>query len=253
MNGHVPTFRVVLTARLSADDSGFNIVEGDEYDAADRAHLERWVDGWADDPVWEELAADARSRQFIHENLIWYALQTRRIAESVRGGDDRLLRENQKRHAELLELAIKAKDLARYFEEAQKYSGIANFWHRFLQLPLLPEQDRVSRWERSDLRVQQLRQIHEQEAELLLRLAGRAPKPTTKIRREANKRHITAFIHLMTDHIKSMCYQQHNDAVAILADIAFPGHDIDAETVRKTLQPSRRVDRALRALNRRKT
>jgi hypothetical protein len=247
------TLKSVLTARLMSDDSEYNIFEGYGQAAGDQAHLKRWVDGWADNPVWEKIEADARNPGSVYSDLVWNAIQARRIAESVKGGNDPIRRERQKQREELLDLAGKANEMALYFQEAEKYPGVANFWFRFLTLPVTPEQEAVPRVESSILRVQQLRQLHEQEAQLFLRLAGKEPKATTKIRREKRTLLITAFIYLMTDYIHALCFHRHNEAVAILGNIAFPGYDLDAEAVRKTLQPSRRADRAIRALNRPKT
>jgi hypothetical protein len=106
---------------------------GDKLDAADRAYLRRWADYYADDPIWEEIVADARAygqlpHLSMHSELILYALRVRRFAESVRLGEDPDLRERQKRRAELLALAVKADDLARHYQEAEKYSGIAMFY-----------------------------------------------------------------------------------------------------------------------------
>lgn len=93
----------------------------------------------------------------------------------MRLGYDPILRERQEQRAELLALADKADDLARYFQEAAKYSGIANFFSRLLVLPVMPEQEAVQRIEPSSLRVQQLRELHEREAGQAVRLVVFAP------------------------------------------------------------------------------
>src|SRR5208282_4150103 len=128
--------------------------------------------------------------------IIWYALDARRIAEGVEGGNDPLLQDKQKRRVELLALADKADDLARFYQEEEKYSGIADFFQRFMALPVMPEQEAVPRVEPPFLRMQ-----HEREAKLLRQLAGREPKPTTFISREKGKRAVTAFIHLMANYM----------------------------------------------------
>jgi hypothetical protein len=229
--------------------------EGDKLDAADTRYLRRWATNCADDPIWEEIAADVRNygrwpHHSIYSMVISYALLARRLAESVKAGDDPLLREKQKQRAELLALAGKADDLARYFQEVEKYSGIAMFFQRFLVLPVQPEQEAVPRIEPPFLRVQQLRQVHEQEAKLLRQRASREPKPTTFISRKRGKRHITSFIHLMTNYMDEMCGKQHRHAVAILASMAFNSF-VDDEDVRKTLLPSTREARRrkVRAFN----
>jgi hypothetical protein len=233
--------------------------EGDKLDAADRAYLRRWVDNCAHDPIWEKIVADARAHglwpsKTIHSTVIWYALEARRIAEGVKSGDDSILRERQKQRDELLALAEKADDLARYFQETEKYSGIAMFFQRFLVLPVQPEQEAVPRVEPPFLRVQQLRELHQREAQLLRQRAGRVPKPTTFISREQSKRHVTAFIHLMTNYMDEICGKQHRRAVALLASMAFKD-EVDDEDVRKTMNPSTRKGRRskIRALNTKKS
>jgi hypothetical protein len=104
--------------------------KGDKLSAADCAYLSRWAEDSADDPIWEKILADARDydqlpRQSMHSQFIEYALRVRRMAVSMKSGDDPYLRESQERRAKLLSLAEKADDLARYFQEAEKYSGIA--------------------------------------------------------------------------------------------------------------------------------
>jgi hypothetical protein len=178
----------------------------------------------------------------MHSTLIWYALQARRIAESVKHGDDPIMREEEKKRAQLLALAEKADDLARYYQEAEKYSGIAMLIQRFLVLPVLPEQEAVPRFEPPFLRVQQLRELHEREAKFLRQQAGRAPKPITFISRTKRKRRITAFIHLMTDYMDDFCGNQHRRAVAMLASMAFNSL-VDNEDVRKALLPSTKESR----------
>jgi hypothetical protein len=228
---------------------------GEKLDAADRPFLRRWADDYADDPIWEEILADARAygqlpHQSLHSQLIEYVLRVRGLAEGMRSGDDPILRERQKHRAKLLALAEKAHDLARYYQEAEKYSGIAEFYQRFPVLPVLPEQEAVRHDKPQVLQVQQLRELHEREAELLLQRAGREPQSMIHISRQdrgkgsKGLRQVRAFIEMMTYFMEhEICGKQHRHAVARLTDIAFPGHDWDAEYVRKVLQYSSRVGR----------
>jgi hypothetical protein len=247
-----PKLKSVLVAVLRSDK-----LEDERLDAADRAFLTRWADNCADDPIWETVVGDARAKGLfphdsLHSTMIWYAFQARRFAESVKAGEDPILREEQKRRAELLELAQKADDLARYYKESEKYSGIAMFFQQHLALPVLPEQEAVPRFEPPFLRVRQLRQLHEREAQLLRQSAGPAPKPTTFISRERSKRRITAFIHLMTDYMDEFCGKHHRRAVAMLASMAF-NCLVDNEDVRKALgQSTREGRRHIRALKTKK-
>src|SRR5262245_16293325 len=65
----------------------------------DRENLDRWLaDGNAADPIWRKIAVDARARGIwpahaIERTIIFYALEARRIAEAVGGGDDPWLHE----------------------------------------------------------------------------------------------------------------------------------------------------------------
>jgi hypothetical protein len=211
----------------------------DRLDAADRAFLSRWVEDCANDPIWEEIVADAREydaepHNAIHSTLIVRALQARRYAERVRAGYDPILRERQKERARLLELAEKSDDLARYYQEIEKYSGIAGFFQRFLEWSVQPEHEAVPRTESPSLRVQQLRGLHEREAQLLRQRAKREPKPTTFISRKKRKRHIMAFIHMMSVAIDETCGKQHRHAVAILTNVAF-NSSVGTQDVRKAL------------------
>jgi hypothetical protein len=221
--------------------------EGDKLNAADCAFLRRWANNCADDPIWEQIVVDARAKGLWPDNseqsvLIWYALQARCLSESVKAGRDPTLRERQQQRTELLELAEKSEDLARYYQGTERYSGIAMYFQQFLLLPVLPEQAAVPRYEPPFLRVQQLRQLHERKAQLLRQLAGRVPEPITFISREKGKRHITAFIHLMTNYMDSICGKGYRAAVAMLASMAF-NCLVDKEDVRMALRKSTREGR----------
>jgi hypothetical protein len=176
--------------------------------------------------------------------LIWYALDAWRVALSVKAGFDPILEEERKDRAELLALADKADDLARYFERAEKYPGIAMFFHRFLRLPVTPEQEAVYRVEPGLLRVQQLQILHKEEARLLRERAASEPKAVTFISRNKAKREVNAFIHLMTGYLQAFCGKEHRTAVATLVSVAF-GQTIDNDDVRKALESSTRKKRAL--------
>jgi hypothetical protein len=220
---------------------------GEKLDAADRAYLLRWAENCADDPIWEEVIADARAHgvwphETMYSAVIHYAILARRYAESVRGGVDPFFREREIERTELLALAKKADDLARYFRTVEKYSGIAMFFQRFMDLPVMPEQEAVPRIEPPLLRVQQLQKIHQREAQLLRQRAQREPKPTTFVSKKKAKRHIIAFIYLMTDYMDELCGKQHRRAVAMLASMAFNSL-VDSEDVRKALIPSKEKDR----------
>jgi hypothetical protein len=246
-----------IVAILNGDKS-----VGEQLDASERTYLRRWATYCADNPIWDEVINDARALNLhpndsLYSTVIWYALHVRRLAEGMKFGDDPYLREDQARRARHLALAEKAEDLGRYYEEAEKYSGVAMFWQRFLKP------------------VQQLRELHEREAQLLRQRAGREPQPMIQISRQdrgkgaakglrqvkgsrqvkKGLRQVRAFIELMTLFMRDeICGKEHRSAVALLTDIAFPGHDVDTEYVREILRYGKRVRRTrkIRELNAKK-
>ncbi len=215
-----------------------------------RPRPSRWAtDGYPDDPLWERLATDARARVMLPPNTIYLdivreALLMRRHAESVGSGVDVELRKRQQQRERLLDLAKKADDLAEYYEWAAAYSGIANYFVRFLK----PVSD--------------LQELHRKEAELLRRRAGRQPKPAARVSRQDSSkgrkglRKINAFVDLADCFLRDWFSEKPDyEAVAVLTEIAFPGHDIDAEFVRKALRPTTTIGRkrTSRALGPRKS
>jgi hypothetical protein len=222
------TFRAAL-ARVFKDRS---------LSAADKAHVERWLaDGYAKDRTWDRLATAARVRGVhptygIYESIIREALFIRNRAESMGPGIDTYLRERQQQRRRHLELAQKAEDLADYFKWTEQYSGISDFYMRFLQP------------------VEQLQEFHRKEAKLLRQRAGRVPSSAVRVSRQDKRgnrkglRKLGAFIQLMhhfvLDWISEIVDYR---AIALLAEIAFPEQDIDPEQVRKVLQPSTRSGR----------
>jgi hypothetical protein len=180
--------------------------------AADRAHLNRWREDYPDDPSWERLATAARARgllppKTIYEGIIWEALQMRRHAESVRSGIDFDLRERQQQRKRQLELAQKAEDLADYYKWAEKFSGIADFFDRFLSP------------------VAELQALHRKEAQLLRQLAGRPPVAAARVSRQDRRggrkglRKVFAFIDLAAAFIGGLISEKpDHEAIAVLGD-----------------------------------
>jgi hypothetical protein len=214
---------------------------------ADRSHLIRWsADSYPDDPSWDRLADAARARgrlpaHSIYSSIIREALFMRHYAERVQSGTDLGLRERQQQYEHLLELAKKADDLAEYYKWAEAYSGIAAFFMRFLKP------------------ISELHDFHRKEAALLRQSAGRPPKPVVRVSRQDRSRgrkglrKIIAFIDNADFFLREwFSHEPDYDAVATLTEIAFPGYDVDAEDVRKSLRPTtvsgrKRASRALPA------
>jgi hypothetical protein len=211
----------------------------DTLDPSDRGFLELWVEGYADDPVWAVIVADARAlgcwpTKNLYSQLVWYVLDARRLSLNVKEGIASLLQREQKERERILSLADMADNLALYFEEVAKFSGIAAFFQRNLTLPVTPEQAKVFRVEPPLFRVKQLRDLHKREAELLRKRAGSEPKPRIFVSRKRKNRDLVAFIHLMSNCLRDFCGDEHRGAVALLADLAF-GKGTVKEDVRKTL------------------
>jgi hypothetical protein len=161
---------------------------GHRLTSTERAFLERWTVDCSDEPIWAEIVADARAlgcwpSSTLDSQLISYALEAKRVATRVKSGVDPVFLEEQQRRAKLLELADKADDLARYFKDIEKYSGIAMFFQSNLKLPVMPEQEAVRRVEPGLLRVRQLQELHRDEARLLRQRAEREPKRHTFVSR----------------------------------------------------------------------
>jgi hypothetical protein len=228
-----------------------------ELDSSERSFLRMLSEEFGDDPIWKTVIRSARARGLVPvhseaESIVWYALRARRLALSLKAGDlmqrDRIEHRNR-----LLSLAKKADDLARYYHEVEQYSGIAGYIHRFLRLPVTPEQEAVPRIEHTSLRVKQLQFIHEREAEMLREMASDPPGPTTFISQQTRKRSVVGFIHLAAEFMKEFTGQEHRSAIALLASAAF-NSVLDNEDVRKALAPSTRTGRkGVRAHSRKKT
>src|SRR5262249_45232077 len=153
----------------------------------------------------------------------------RSIAEDAQSGNDPLFEERKRQRDLLLALADKAEALAKYYADAEKFSGIAMFYQRFLKP------------------VSELLDLHKKEADLLRQRDGREPTPTNFIsrqRRGKKRRHsrkYNAFMFLMADHMSQICGKPHYDAVSDITNIAFLEAHVTADDVRNACRsPSRR-------------
>lgn len=218
------TLKAVL-AKLSSDP---------ELSQADKDHLKRWA-AYGDDISWGKIETDAEAQGLFpsgsaHETVIRDSLTARQIAERVNLGDDPVLQEKKQQRDLLLALADKAEALAKYYAQAEKFSGIAMFYQRFLKP------------------VSELQDLHKQEANLLRQRAGREPAPTTFISRQSggrgrrfHSRKYNAFMFLMADHMIELCGKPHYDAVSNITNIAFLKADVTTDDVRNACRaPARR-------------
>lgn len=230
--------RTTLTVVIKSGKLGLEVLN-----RTDNIFLRRWAEGCAGDPIWSQVIADALAlygwdSEHLYSELIWYAIDARRVSAHVKVGFDPIILKEKQERERMLSLAKKAEDLARYFAEVRKFSGVAAFYHMNLDLPVTPEQKKVYRIEPSYLRAEQLREIHEREAQLIRQRAGPEPKPRTFISRKKGKRDVVAFISLMSLYMIDLCGKPHNRAVAMLADMAF-GFGTESEDVRKILAARR--------------
>jgi hypothetical protein len=217
---------------------------------ADKAHLQRWAsEEYRDHFIWQRLEAAARKENLLpmdsfYLGLIQESLYMRRHAESVASGIDLDLRHNERLHQWQRELAKKADDLADFYRWAKQHSGIAMFFYRFLRP------------------VNELEQLHRQEAALFRQRTSRPPKPGVRLSRQDRSkgrkglRRINAFVDLANAYLEyGFSGKPDHEAIALLTEIAFPDFDVDPEYVRKALRPSTTAGRrgAARALTSKKS
>jgi hypothetical protein len=212
----------------------------------DRAYLNNWIEGYADDPIWEKIFAATRlygpigAQNRSYSSFVCSALYVNRISESLRSGDDPILERRRSQRNETLNMAYKADALARYLHTLEDYSGLVDHFQRHLR-PL-----------------SELVELNRQLAEFLRSHAGKEPTPTTVPMRQDRRqgrsglRKRRAFICLMSETLEQSVYSEeplsgftHLQAVAAFARIALP--EVGEEEVRKTLAPTTRKGRRNRA------
>jgi hypothetical protein len=228
---------------LLPDDVDDNLTE------EDRAYLNNWIEGYADDPIWTKIFAATRlygpigAQKRSYSSFVCNALHVNRISESMRSGDDPVLVRRRSQRNETLDMADKADALARYLHTLEDYSGLVDHFQRFLRP--LPE----------------LVELNQQLAEFLRSHAGKEPTPTTvPIRQDRRQgrsglRKRRVFICQMSETLVESVYSEeplsgftHVQAVAAFARIAFP--EVGEEEVRKTLAPTTREGRRNRSRTR---
>jgi hypothetical protein len=240
--------KAALTAKLNntlRNDGALN----------DGAFITRWIAA-ADDPVFERLGDKIAAcgvigtdLELIYRVVIASARQARRISEDVKNGRDPRVTAAEKNRAKALDLAQKADDLATFCRD----SGVSG------KLDLV---SLLSPWrgletllgQHGMLRLHQLAEFHEREANLLRRfvLKQQIPAPRARISRQRRGREHVAFMHQMVCHMRELCRTPQYDAVAAVTNIAFPKADATAENVRAACRPTTRSGRrrnATSALN----
>jgi hypothetical protein len=221
----------------SMEASSVNTDNEESATAGDRAYLASWLEGDVDDPIWSKILAAAQkycSYRLSYTWLVRIVLRAKRQAESVRFGDDPILELRQKKRQELLELAAKAQALADYYRQ-EKDQNVVSCYVDYLRP------------------VGELSRRQQLEANMFRQRAGEEPAPTVAPIRQDRRRGRTglrqrrAFIRLIFTELEYAIWGEipidftHVEAATALARIAFP--EVDAEVVRKTLEPTTREGR----------
>jgi hypothetical protein len=230
----------------------------------DRAHLKRWL-AEVSDPVWEQIAADARAfgelPPFVegpYSCFIWSALWARRSASAAANESPSLQRkwEQQRWQQERADLLALAEELDKV---AQRYRDC-----KPAQAPRRPpppddappappsalelrelEASRAMDWLGSE--AQRLRQLAERERgnepdwgwhfpERISRQSGGKGK-------NRRSRELGVFIRKMVNCLYRSCGRPRYHAVAVMTNIAFPTAKVDDEDVRGICRPTTRAAR----------
>jgi hypothetical protein len=225
-----------ISNRLSPEDKW--LPQDDDLQTSDREFLHRWLKDYAGDSAWDKMVGAARrfrpSRTFDHTRLIWYALRALRAALDSSSGVDPLHAERQARHDELLELAKRADVLTEFWQRAEAKSAVLAPFSPPFPVPF----DRVL----------QFQELNKKQARFLREMAGARP-PAPPISRQGHSktrertRESRVFMRTMVGFMRETCGKPHNDVVAMLATIAFPGADFTTDNVRAAIQPSTRSAR----------
>jgi hypothetical protein len=183
-------------------------------DSADREHLERLAADSRIDEHWNLLEGFRPVVTWASPGwFIWHVLAARRAAEFVRDYPDRQL---HAQNAERLTKFLRQKgemdepscqlleDLARQLREPEEFQ------------PFNPIPIPVSRKSRNTFR-------------------GHATH---------NSRELKAFMHWMSNHLKSTYGKPFNELVATLTDITFPGRETTVDQVRAAVKPTTQAGRS---------
>lgn len=215
-----------------------------EATSADRAFLEAWRKR-ADDPVWSRTVAAVQAhfpRRGAARWIAMMALRTNRWADDAGFGVDSFFDLAREERQKLLELADKAEALAKYFRDLDEMTA-----DHFYGFPLP---------------VEGMANLHLKQSERLRALAGNEPKPTVPLSRQDRRgehsglRARRAFIQLIHKELTGLLEGESAvgfnfvEATTAFARIKFP--DVDAEVVRKTLEPNTRESRRWWRANRKK-
>ncbi len=205
----------------------------------DRAFLERWI-AQANDPVFEKLGVKALARgefdgelELFYRVVIAQARKARWTAQDVKSGVDLTEQREQKERDELLKLADKADDLAKFCRGTGR-ADLASLMSPQVRLGGLLKQHGM-------MPLEQLAELHEREAKILRQFVlQNPPRIPTRISRERRVREHVAFMYQMVQAMRELSGDPHYDAVADLTNIAYPNAKVTAENVRSACRPTKR-------------
>ena len=229
---------------------------------ADREHLKRWGEHERD-PVWEQIAADARRLGKLppivdapYSLFIGEALRARDFAESQTDTPavkrKREQQREQQERSDLLALAEKMEDVVRHRRSCRKAQHPQRVPSPTGPLPDLPQEAEAKLsldWLTRE--AHRLRQVAEKVS------AGEpnwdwGPIPVRVSRQSGGKgkrnqsRKLGVFMQQMVNCMYRWCGKPHYHAVAMMTNIAFPDADVVAGNVRSACRPTTRTARRKR-------
>jgi hypothetical protein len=213
----------------------------------DHAFVTRWISE-ADDPAFERLVTDIIEQGEIGEDLhltcaivISLARHTLRTAKELKQGVDWIAQHTQGEIAELQQLAQKADDLANFCRGSGK-RDLASLMSPQVRLGPLIKQNGM-------MPLHHLADLHALEAHVFRQFAAKEAE-RDQVRRSRYRisrgRHIrdrSAFMRLMAATWRELCGKPHYDAIAAIANIAFPSANVTSEHVRAACKPTTRQGR----------
>jgi hypothetical protein len=218
---------------------------------ADRAHLERWLDE-ADDPVWEQIAAEAESYVILlplvdgpYSSFIGTALRLRNYVETQLDKPHLLHKRERKRReqkfADLMALATTMDEVVPRYRHlvprAPDPSGRPGEWE--LPLKWLKQEAKRIRHRAQDLL--------DPEPDYSWPRRVNVSRQTGGKRKRRHSREIGVFMQEMVNIMYSACGKPRYQAVAMIANIAFPAANVDADDVRSACRPTTRAGRRRRS------
>ena len=213
---------------------------------ANRAHIERWL-GEVNDPVWEQVAADADRCGVVDDPYSYFilsALLTRSYVQTELDKPALLKKLEQERTRQKFDdwtsLADMMDEVARRYGEFEQRNVRPDPSGR------RPESESPLRWLKQE--AQKIRQ----RAQKLLgrpnlydwgRIRVNVSRQSGGKRKRRDSRKINVFIQLMVNCMYKTCGKPRYHAVATITNIAFPAARVDADHVRSACRPTTRAGR----------